>query len=135
MRVLMTMLIFAGVFCMLSAITGVQSFHYDSRTGSVITHHQGYGRMYAVASAVFCAVAFYGIYRRYPLAWKLGWVALGAGAASFLIEALPSAMHQPQGSAIASTAIVLGAIAVMVYWGFWWRRQRSYFISEDDKKV
>jgi hypothetical protein len=55
MRVLMTMLIFAGVFCMLSAITGVQSFHYDSRTGSVITHHQGYGRMYAVAScSILC---------------------------------------------------------------------------------
>ena len=86
MRALMTLLIIVAVFSVASAITGIQSFHTDSRIGTTIWYWHGYERLYALASAVFFAVAFYAVYRRLPIAWQLGRVFIYLSAAYFASE-------------------------------------------------
>jgi len=82
----MTLLIIVAVFSVASAITGIQSFHMDSRIGTTIWYWHGYERLYALASAVFFAVAFYAVYRRLPIAWQLGRVFIYLSAAYFASE-------------------------------------------------
>jgi hypothetical protein len=129
MRVLMTLLILGVVFCVFSAITGIQSFYTDSSTGTVITYWHGYWRLLAFGYAAMFAMAFYGIYRRLPIAWKLGWVFLVGGAADFIFEAWVGLIHQPYGW-VGVLAATLGGIAVVAYWGIWWQRHREYFTPE-----
>lgn|ERR1700719_759328 len=134
MRVLMALLILSCVLCIVSAITGIQAFEADSRTGTVITYWHGYGRFYAIAGAFVSAVSFYGVYRRSPLAWKLGWLFLFAGAANFIAEAWLGLIHQSYGW-IGAVAATLAAVGVTVYWGFWWRKQKPYFIGYGDQQT
>jgi len=129
MRVLMTLLILGSVVCVFSAITGIQSFYTDSRTGTVITYWHGYWRLLALAYAAIFAMAFYSIYRRLRIAWRLGWVFLVAGAADFIFEAWVGLIHQPYGW-VGALAATLGGIAVAAYWGIWWQRHREYFTPE-----
>ena len=97
MRVLMALLLLGCIAGILSAITGVQSFYTDSRTGTVITYWQGSLRWLALVYAAIFAVAFYGIYRRLPIAWKLGWVFLALSVVQFIVEAWLQLIHQPYG--------------------------------------
>lgn len=131
----MAILILVCVLCALSAITGIQSFHFGSRTDTVVTYHHGYSRFYALALAAANAIAFYGVYRRTPVAWKIGWVVLVLAPVSFIIRALPSAIHQQYGKFGATIGVVLGAIFVAVYWAFWWNRQKSYFTGQRGQEV
>ena len=93
----MALLILGCVACLVSAVTGIQALEAGSRTGMVISYHHGYGRLYAVAAAVFFAVAFYGVYRMFPIVWKLGWIFLVAGTADFIVEAWLGLIHRPYG--------------------------------------
>jgi hypothetical protein len=51
MRLLMALLLFGVVFSIVSAITGIQSVHGDTRTDTVITYWHGYGRLFALGYA------------------------------------------------------------------------------------
>ena len=126
MRVLMTILILASVLGFFSAITGVQSVYSDSRTGTVITYHHGYGRLLALVYAAASAVLFYGIYRRYPFVWKLGFVLLYLSVAQFVFQAWWSLWPQPYGW-VGATAVTVFAPFLMLYWARWWRRQKDWF--------
>src|SRR5207248_8378052 len=106
MRVLMTILIFASVFGVFSAITGIQTVYSDSRGGTVITYHHGYGRLLALVYAAASAVLFYGIYRRYPFVRKLGLVLLYLSVAHFVLQAWWSLWPQPYGW-VGATAVTL----------------------------
>src|SRR5438093_12186071 len=97
MRVLMALLLLGCAAGIISAVTGIQAVEADSRTGTVITHWHGYWRLLALGYAALFALAFYSIYRRFPIAWKLGWVFLVAGAAEFIFQAWVSLIHQPYG--------------------------------------
>jgi hypothetical protein len=129
MRVLMALLLLGCIACIASAITGVQAFQADSRTGTVISYWQGSWRWLALLYAAIFAVAFYSVYRRFPLAWKLGWVFLIAGAADFIIQAWLGLIDQPYGW-VGGIAATLGGIGVAIYWGFWWRKQKPYFVPD-----
>ena len=129
MRVLMALLILGCVACLVSAVTGIQALEAGSRTGTVISYHHGYGRLYAVAAAVFFAVAFYGVYRGFPIVWKLGWIFLVAGTADFIAEAWLGLIHRPYGW-VGALAATLGGLAMLAYWGIWWQRHREYFTPE-----
>jgi len=129
MRVLMALLILGCLACLVSAVTGIQALEAGSRTGTVISYHHGYGRLYAVAAAVFFAVAFYGVYRRFPIVWKLGWIFLVAGTADFIVEAWLGLIHRPYGW-VGALAATLGGLAMLAYWGIWWQRHREYFTPE-----
>jgi hypothetical protein len=126
MRVLMTLLILSCLFCIVSAVTGIQAFEAGSRGGAVVIYHQGYGRLYTLVAAGLFAVAFYGVYRRSPIVWKLGWFFLFAGAADFVFEAWLGLIHQPYGW-VGALGATVGVVAVTTYWGIWWKRHREYF--------
>src|SRR5215831_19669242 len=132
MRVLMTILIFACVFSLTSAITGIQSFSADSRNGTVVTYWNGYWRLLALAHAGFFAAAFYGIYRRHAITWRLGLAFIVLNSASFAFQAWRSLGTQPHGwvGALAATG---GAAVVALFWGSWWWRQKSYFLGGGDE--
>jgi hypothetical protein len=100
----------------------------------VITRHSGFGRLYSLLAAGVFAIAFYGIHRRFPIAWKIGWGVLIASFLDFLVSALSFSLRLPlPDRLIASSAIIVGGCAVAIYWGFWWNRQKSYFTSTHDQ--
>jgi hypothetical protein len=133
MRVLMALLILSCVLCVGSAITGIQAFEADSRTGTVVTYWHGYWRLLALVYAAGSALAFYGIYRRYPIVWKLGFVVWYLSAAYFVFQAWWSLWPQPYGW-IGATAATLFAPFVALYWASWWRKQRPYFFGYEHEK-
>ena len=122
----MALLLLGCLLCVVSAITGIQAFEASSRTGTVITYWKGYWRWLALVYAAIFAVAFYSIYRRFPIAWKLAWVFLIGGAADFIFEAWVGLIHQPYGW-VGAIGATIGAIAAVAYWGIWWQQHREYF--------
>jgi len=133
MRTLMALLIFAVVLSVVSAITGIQSFRAD-QSGTVIWYWHGYGRFYALPYAVAFGVAFYGVYRRHPITWRLGWVVLFLSCAQGVFTVWSSTRSQPDAGVIFVLSAFAG-LAVALFWGNWWRRQRLYFFSENDKPI
>jgi hypothetical protein len=81
MRALLIGLILGAIGSIVSAVTGIQSFEADSRTGTVVGYWHGYERLYAVAYAIVFAMAAYAIHRRFAITWKLGFLALYFSAA------------------------------------------------------
>jgi len=136
MRVLMMVLALLCLLCIVSAITGIQAFELSaiqsgSRTGSVVTYWEGAWRWFALVYAAFFAVAFYGIYRRFPLAWKVGWVVVVASTAAFIVQVWLVDVQPPDAAAAwFKLAAALGGIPVGIYWGFWWYKQKRYFIPD-----
>jgi hypothetical protein len=129
MRLLMALLLISCVACIVSAITGIQAFDFDTRTGAVVAYWHGYWRLLALFCAAISALAFYGIYRRYPVAWKFGWVFLVGGAVECIVLVWLDVIHQRYGWVFAIAA-TLGFISVAVYWGSWWWKQKSYFFPD-----
>jgi hypothetical protein len=131
MRVLQVFCAFLCLLSVLSAVTGIQSISVADRV--VIAKHGGFGRIYSLFVAGVFAAAVYGIRRRAPIVWKLGWVLLAASFVSFVVSALPGALRQPPpGCWIVAAFILIGGLVVTVYWGWWWKRQRDYFRPEDE---
>lgn len=134
MRVLMIGLVLAAVASIVSAITGVQAFEADSRTGTVVEYWRGYDRLYAVGYAIAFAVAAYAIYRRFPFAWKLGFVALYLNAVVFVFQAWWYLWPQDYGW-VGAAAATLVTPFIVLYWANWWQRQRSYFFVDDLEEI
>jgi len=125
----MLLLILGCVLAIASAVTGVQSFYWSSHNGTVdssVTYWHGPWRWLTLVYAAIFAAAFYGVYRRRPIAWKLGWVFLVIGAAHFIFAAWVGLIHQPYGW-VGAIGATVGGILVLAYWGIWWQRQREYF--------
>jgi len=93
---------------------------------------QGPWRSLALVYAAIFAVAFYGIYRRYPLVWKLGFVLWYLSAAQFIFQAWWMLWPQPYGW-VGATAVTLFTPFVALYWANWWRRQKSWFFAGADE--
>jgi hypothetical protein len=137
MRNLKIICIFFCLLSVTSAITHIHAFRWSLHaapgapvtTATVVTKRSGFGATFlSLVGALFYAVAAYGIHRRAPIAWKLGWGVLGIASLSFLIQTLSFSLKLPQPDLwIASLAILVGDTAITVYWGFWWKRQKSYF--------
>jgi hypothetical protein len=79
---------------------------------------------------VFWASAAYGIHAKAPVAWKLGWVAIVMGTLLLFAGAWKTISKMPGNDypGVAAAAVFLGGTAVAVYWGFWWKKQKSYFV-------
>ena len=85
---------------------------------------------WALVNAAVFGGALYGVHKRVPLMWKLGFIGIVIGAASFLMHALSLTRSLPPSSSqIESSFLVVATIAVALYWGFWWKRQKAYFID------
>ena len=137
MKQLMFLLILACILGIASAFTGVQSFYWTSHNGTVVsslTYWHGYWRFLPLVPAALFAVMFYAVYRRSPLAWTLGWIAILIGAAVFIAEAWLGLIYQPKGE-VGALAATVGGIVVAIYWGVRWYKQKSYFIPDDDEQT
>ncbi len=87
-----------------------------------------------LAYASLNAAAFYGIQKRAPIVWKVGWIVLAFGLLDFFIEALSFTRRMPEASHpwVFRTFILVSGTLVGLYWSFWWRRQKSYFWPRTD---
>ena len=133
MTVLLGLLLTGVVFALASAISGIQSIYTD-HTGTVITYWHGYGRLLALAYAAVLALAFYGIYRRYPIVWKLGFAAWYVSAADFIFQAWRLLLPQPYGW-VGATAVTVVTPFVALYWANWWHRQKGWFIRRGEEQA
>jgi hypothetical protein len=133
MRGWMTLFPLSTVLCVASALTGIQSFDYDSRTGMNITYWRGNWRMLALVYAAGSGLSFYGIYRRYPIVWKIGFVVLVCNAVFFVFMVWKSVGPQPLGWVVGTAATVFVPLIVL-YWANHWRKQKEWFFgsSEED---
>jgi hypothetical protein len=129
------------VLSLISAFTGLQSFHASISAGqsvnsstNIVTVKSVVFRICAFIQAVLFAAATYGIHKKAPVTWKLGWVVFAVLFLNVLASALSSSLKLPPPDRwIASFAIVIGFGAVAAYWGFWWKRQKNYFESNETK--
>ncbi|HTV57693.1 MAG TPA: hypothetical protein VMD77_02220 [Candidatus Baltobacteraceae bacterium] len=122
--------IFLAFFCAWSAvdfIVAASAFH--------VPHGGAYSKPWVMAeslvSTLLLASALYGLRKRTLVVWRLGWCYLVAAYLSWLFTGLSSSRKIPPEDSpiVASAAIVIGGAIVAVYWGFWWNRQKNYFIT------
>jgi hypothetical protein len=125
------------LFCILSlasALSGIRANRLSTSGGLEITKQMGIGfTLWTVFNAMLYGSAAYGIHRRIPLVWNLGWAVLIFSPLEFMIRALSSVLSLAGGWA-PCIVIVVGTIAVTIYWGRWWNRQRDYFRVPETKK-
>lgn len=125
-----TLIAICILFCLLtavSAVTGIRTFHWSTSDGLNITRQGGLvNTLWSVFSSLLYASAAYGIHRRIPVVWKLGWAVLIVSFLEFTIDGVSSVLRQP-GGWIGAAGILVGGVLLAVYWGRWWNRQRGYF--------
>jgi hypothetical protein len=131
MRLLMALLFVAAVLFLAQAVTGIQPVHSSSTTGTVVAYARWYERLLAFALAALHAVAWYGIYRHYLVAWRLGFVALYSAGALFVFQVWWLLWPEPYGWVGAAVATAFAPFVVL-YWASRWRRQRPYFSAHPD---
>jgi hypothetical protein len=134
MRAWMALFLLSVVSCVASALTGIQSFDYDSHTGMTITYWRGYWRVLALVYAATSALAFYCIYRRYPIVWRIGFVVLIFSAAFFVFQAWGQAWPLPSGW-VGATAATVFIPFVALYWVNHWRKQKEWFFGSSEKNT
>jgi hypothetical protein len=122
-------------FCVESLAWSVILIHPSLLSGTgVLTRHTGtLAVIRDLVNALIYAAAFYGIDKRVPITWKLGWVALAAMILGFLNSALSSVRSVEAHPAMAEGAILIVTAVVALYWGHWWNRQKSYFAPRNRK--
>jgi hypothetical protein len=134
MRILKIMCIFFCLLFLAGALTGTHAIHWSTSGGLNVWKEAGVGPvLWSVSLALLYAYAAYGIHRKLPAVWKLGWVVFVFSALEFMIRATSSAVTQA-GGWVACIGIIVGGIGIAFYWGVWWNRQRNYFCATADKK-
>ena len=85
-------------------------------------------RLVCFTSALAFAGLYYGIAKRLPAVWKLGWIAVIGIPIIVIFGALSSTTSLPSpDNWIASLLIVFSGAAILSVWAIWWKRQRAYF--------
>lgn len=126
MRTLKIACAFFAFLSLATTLTGTRAINW-SYGGLHIAKHAGIGVMLcSLFDALLYASVAYGIQRRVPVVWKLGWVVLIISSLQFMIGGPSSVLRQP-GGWIGAAGILVGGVLVAVYWGRWWNRQRDYF--------
>ena len=117
------------VFCALVCLSSVARFVAVIH-GSTITKHGILVVIWLLIIALVYAFELYGIHTKAGFAWKLGWGILAATFLQFLVLAGSAALKAPETDYpwVAFGAVTVGGSLVALYWGFWWRRQKSYFV-------
>jgi hypothetical protein len=85
----------------------------------------------ALLNVIIFAVGFYGIQWRAPFTWQLGWFVGGFLLSEWLVLCLePILWHRKPNGWVASAVMVAVGLGVFLYWGYWWKRQKTYFIPD-----
>lgn len=101
--------------------------------GTTIVRFSPFGRIVAILFAVAFFALAYGIHTRARITWPAGFVGIAICYLNFVVGAVSStyrlaAVHDfPSFWLPAGLVIVIGG-AVTAFMGFWWRRQRSFFL-------
>jgi hypothetical protein len=109
------------VFCFFMSVMSV---------AEVVAARDHFDIAWGVIGITVWSLAFYGIHRRVPATWKLGFIWLVIGACAFVSRSLSSAaMPIPRNvdHRIFPAFVVVGTIVVTIYWACWWYKQKSYF--------
>jgi len=124
---------FLALFCVWSVVDLIVAIHaiLSPHNGAYSSSHERLVLVGSLVAALVYAAALYGIHKRTVMVWKLGWGFLAANYLGWLFQALPLTLKVPQAASpwVASASVVIGGAAVAVYWGFWWNRQKSYFVE------
>jgi hypothetical protein len=121
-----------------ACFTGISSFQTSAsstdpkHTGATITYfHDQRGRWLAFANGVFLGSMAYGIWKRYYLVWKLGFLLIAASVVSFVFNGYSdiTVLSKTPGSQVLvfTIFITVGALAVGTYWTVWWFKKKDYF--------
>lgn len=126
-RVLKWMFGVAGLSLIVSAATGVSSYR-ASPGQAVITYHTWPSRLLALAlTALYFGLA-YGLHIRSMRAWYCGFALLIANYVWLLQSIWRNVENAPAGlRMVVMTFVLLGGLAVTIYWWRWWQRQQGYF--------
>lgn len=135
MNTLKKVLLLLIALCIVSAVTGIQSANVDinvthgSTTSSAeITETSTYGRVLCLLYVIAFTAFYYGIHKRLLITWWLGWVVVVSTWVGFTLDVIEYIKPLPPSEFWINLAIaVIVGCAGLVYWGVWWRRQKSYF--------
>ena len=122
-----------ALFCLLFTVyfvLGVLPVPIDfPRNWGVPSLHSWSAVTDSLLSALFCGAALYGIHKPTVTAWRLGWIYLGAGYISSVLQirSLTRTVPEADSPRIALAVAVTGASLVFLHSGFWWKKQRGYF--------
>ena len=86
----------------------------------------------SVLSAVFWPSALYGILKRRPIVWKLGWAVIFAGYLLFAVNAGWSILvvrKSPDNPYLEFAIAEAMGVLVCAYWCYHWYRYRDYFVQ------
>jgi hypothetical protein len=118
--------------CLFSLIGSIPGLHPASTEHFQFVASQGFlSHLLSLGYAVFSGLGLYGIHRRMRVAWRAGWICLGLYFLYTPVWALTATNTIPPSSGrwVAFSGVVLGSLALTVYWGYWWNIQKRYFRS------
>jgi hypothetical protein len=120
--------VLACVFSLVGFIVTIRGIH-SPQAGPFLTRHGILAAIGLFVMALVWVVEFYGIHTKAAFAWRLGWGILAAGFLKFLIVGGSAALQVPENDypRFAFGAVMVGGSVVVLYWGFWWKRQKIYF--------
>lgn len=120
------------MLCLLSTAAVVrEALAFLSPSVSGTSHgHAALGIVVSLVLSIFWASALYGIQKRAPIIWRLGWVVIVGSFSAFAARAV-SVVNNLRGGVdreILSIVVLTGGGAVALYWSIWWYRRRGYFL-------
>ena len=126
--------VFFALLSVASTIQGCREIYLMGQT--VGMEHAILHTTWAAFGSVFWIGTFYGIHTRAPITWKLGWVLIVAELLALPTWALSVTSRIPENDhpGVATATTIVGFAAVIIYWGFWWNKQKSYFVKDEDNR-
>ncbi len=129
MSLLKALFILLSVMGILSGITGIASIQMSS-TETLVTRHDLWGRIVAIAFAAFFAGAWYGLHKRFITVWRIGWAVIILFFAEFLYSSLSWSLTLAGSERwLVSTGLVVIGLGFGVWAVLWWKQHRSYFYA------
>jgi len=124
---------FLTLFCVWSFVDCIIAIHaiYSPHSEAYFPSRDRRVMAGCLVAGLVYAAALYGIHKRTAMTWKLGWVFLAANYVGFVFQVHSSMLKVPQADNpwVPTAAGAIAGAAVVVYWGYWWNRQRSYFVE------
>jgi hypothetical protein len=131
-----TLRIICVVFGSLSAAVLIQGgWDFNSTAHTFGMRHAFLNVIWPLLLLGFWAGAFYGIHKKALIAWKLGWGVIAAELLALPTWALSATSRFPGADhpGVAAAAVIAGFGVVVLYWGFWWAKQKSHFVKPGGK--
>ena len=115
------------VISVMGLIPGLRSMH--AGYFAAVVNNNRVSWFWSLGYTLLFGVGFYGVHRKMRIAWKVGWFYLAFFYLGSIVSAMASTIKLSTPDRWIASAFVVGSSsAVAVYWGWWWNRQKGYFI-------